>query len=188
MEEYLKQFGIFSPTEISDFVMKGELKHFQKHDFLIKEGMICQQVGFIQSGIFRSFYHSRSSEEVTYCFIFPNNLIAAYSSYITGNETAENMQAITDAEVLLFKKRDVEAFIYSNPRGLLFPKTMAEQQYMEMEKRILMLQKESAETKYENLAKEHPEFLHQIPLQYIASYLGITQRHLSRLRGKRIKN
>jgi len=51
-----------------------------------------------------------------------------------------------------------------------------------MEKRIFLLQKESAETKYQDLLKHHPEYLNLIPLNYLASYLGITQRHLSRIR------
>ena len=139
------------------------------------------------SGIFRSFYYAGLGDETTYCFTFSNNLISAYSSFITGQETPENIQAITDAQVLLFAKKDFDAVVQSNPKWLLFSKTIAEQQYVLMEKRVFTLQKDKAEVKYQNLLKEHPEYLQQIPLQYIASYLGITQRHLSRIR-KEIAN
>ena len=55
---------------------------------------------------------------------------------------------------------------------------------MALEKRVFEHQKEKAENRYSNLVKTRPEYIKQIPLQYIASYLGITQRHLSRIRSK----
>ena len=59
---------------------------------------------------------------------------------------------------------------------------MAEQEYINLEKRIFVLQRESAENRYKSLLQTHPHYLNSIPLSYIASYLGITQRHLSRIR------
>jgi CRP-like cAMP-binding protein len=59
---------------------------------------------------------------------------------------------------------------------------MAEQEYLKLEKRVFMLQKEKAERKYQDLLENHPDYLKHIPLNYLASYLGITQRHLSRIR------
>ncbi|MNT99762.1 hypothetical protein D3C72_2426980 [compost metagenome] len=61
---------------------------------------------------------------------------------------------------------------------------IAEQQYLELEKRIFQLQKETALQRYTVLLRDQPEFVQQIPLQYLASYLGITQRHLSRIRSE----
>lgn len=109
-------------------------------------------------------------------------MITAYSSYINNTKTPENIQAIADAKVLLFSKKDLESLYQSNPKWLLFGKIIAEQQYIEMEKRIFTLQKEKAEVRYLRLLKENPEYLQKIPLQHIASYLGVTQRHLSRIR------
>lgn len=61
---------------------------------------------------------------------------------------------------------------------------IAEEQYLELEKRVFQLQKETASQRYANLIKDHPEFIQQLPLHYLASYLGITQRHLSRIRNQ----
>ncbi len=173
----------FLPTEqVEELLTLGQLRSIEKDDFLIKEGMVCQEVGFILSGIFRSFYYSREAEEITYCFTFPNSFISAYSSYITGNPTPENIQAITPAEVFMVPKVELERLMESNIHWLAFAKRMAEAQYLEMEQRIFTLQKEKAEAKYQQLLTNQPELLQHIPLHYIASYLGITQRHLSRIR------
>lgn len=182
MQEYLAKFGIFTPDDIAELVNLGRTKILKPNDFFIQEGAICKEVGFIVSGIFRSFYYSDNADEITYCFSFPETLIAGYSSYITGAPTPENIQAITEAEVLVFSKESFNSLVDSNPKWLLFSKIIAEQQYLEMEKRVFTLQKDKAEVRYQNLLVNHPEYLKKIPLQYIASYLGITQRHLSRLR------
>jgi CRP-like cAMP-binding protein len=187
MKEYLEQFEIFNATEIEDFLKLGREKKFKANDFFIEEGAFCQEIGFIVSGIFRSFYYSDIGDQITYCFRFSESLLSAYSSYITGKATPENIQAITDATVILFQKKDFEALLYSNPKWLLVSKIIGDQEYLEMEQRVFTLQKDRAETRYRNLLKDHPEYLQLIPLQYIASYLGITQRHLSRIR-KEIAN
>ena len=70
---------------------------------------------FVITGLFRSFYYSDLGDEITYCFTFSDNLISAHSSFITGKETPENIQAITDSKVLLFSKKDFEAIVKSNP-------------------------------------------------------------------------
>jgi CRP-like cAMP-binding protein len=159
-------------------------KKMQKGDFFVKEGKICQEVAFVVSGLFRSFYYTSNGEEVTYCFTFKNNFITAYSSFITQQKTQENIQAIEAIELLTISKQSIDTLEKTSANWLRFFKYMAEQEYVKMEKRIFLLQKESAETRYKDLMLNKSEYLHQIPLNYLASYLGITQRHLSRIRAK----
>ncbi len=139
------------------------------------------------SGIFRSFYASSLEEEVTYCFRFSNSFVSAYSSFLTQTKTVENIQALTDIELLTISRNEILKLENSSPNWLKFFKANAEQEYKEMEKRIFLLQKESAENCYQDLIKNHPEFLKLIPLNYLSPYLGITQRYLSRIR-KSISN
>lgn len=185
MRAFLEQFRIFTSEEISAFLETGNKKVIKKNEFFIKEGMIAKEVGFVLSGALRSFYFSTVSDEVTYCFTFPDTLISAYSSFITGSPTPENIQALTDTEMLIFSADAIRERIDEETKWLRFAKILAELQYVEMEKRILTLQIEQAEVKYSRLVTEHPEILQLVPLQYIASYLGISQRHLSRLRQRK---
>jgi CRP-like cAMP-binding protein len=156
--------------------------HLKKGEFFIREGNTSEYIAYIQSGIFRSFYHSTEKEEVTYCFTFENTLITAYSSWITQLPTNENIQALSDMALILISKEQMNHLEATYPNWVKFFKQVAENEYIGLEKRVFMLQRESAETRYQNLLKNYPEYLHTIPLQYLASYLGITQRHLSRIR------
>ncbi len=182
MREYLESFGILSPDEIDMIEDSMKQKTIPKGGFFIEQGKTCKEVGFVVSGMLRSFYYSSDQEEVTYCFTFSNSFVSAYSSFLAQTPTAENIQALTDVELLTVSREVVMKLQDSSLNWLKLFKYIAEQEYIKMEKRIFMLQKESAEKRYEDLLKNHPEFLQLIPLGYLSSYLGITQRHLSRIR------
>lgn len=182
MEYFLKAFGIFSDEEIASFIKLGSFRKLKKGAFFVQDGKTCTEVAFVQSGTLRSFYNSANGEEMTYCITFPNAFMTGYSSFITGNPSIENIQTISDAELIVFSKKDIDHFAEQHPNGMKFQKHMAEQQYMELEKRIFLYQQQTAMERYRELMVSHPEYIGQIPLQYLASYLGITTRHLSRLR------
>jgi CRP-like cAMP-binding protein len=182
MRNYLKSFNILSNDEIDLFETKVTYKKLEKGDFFIQEGKTCNEIAFVISGLFRSFYYSSSEEEVTYCFTFSNSFVSAYSSFLSQTKTVENIQALTDIEVLTISRDEILKLENSSINWLKFFKFIAEQEYIKMEKRIFILQKESAEKRYQDLLTNDPEYLQLIPLNYLSSYLGITQRHLSRIR------
>ncbi|MGG8497608.1 Crp/Fnr family transcriptional regulator [Tenacibaculum sp. TC6] len=182
MEEYLASFNLLTAQEIRHFSSLTSYKKFNKGDYFIKEGAICNDVAFVTSGIFRSFYHSTAGEEVTYCFLSENSFVTAYSSFISQTPTTENIEAIVATETFIISKEHILQLEQSSNNWLKLFKLMAEQEYINLEKRIFVLQRESAENRYKSLLQTHPHYLNSIPLSYIASYLGITQRHLSRIR------
>jgi len=179
---YFRSFGIFTESEITSVVQLFEFRKLNKGDYFVRENQKCREVAFIQSGVFRSYYTSSQGDDITYCFRFPNELIAAYSSFITGNPSVEAMQALSAVELLVIQKSKLDTLVKESPIWTQFLKIIAEQQYLELEKRVFQLQKETAAQRYASLVKNQPQFILQIPLQYLASYLGITQRHLSRIR------
>lgn len=182
LRKYFEAFGMFSEEEIRQALPLFRARTLKKSEAFVSEGERCTEVGFILSGACRSFYLSGAGEEVTYCFRFPGEFVAAYSSFITGQGSLEYMQALTKTELLVISKADIDRLADEFSGWLKFLKTVAEQQYIELEKRIFQLQRVNARLRYEDLLKHHPEYVQHIPLQHIASYLGITQRHLSRIR------
>ncbi|MGE8556465.1 MAG: Crp/Fnr family transcriptional regulator [Chryseobacterium jejuense] len=182
VHDFFQSFELFSENEIEEFVKLFEIRKVSKNEYFIHEGEKCREVAFIQSGIFRSFYLSDDGKDMTYCFRFPNTMMAAYSSFISGCLSKESMQAITDAELLILKKEKMDALVQDKLNWMKFLKIIAEQEYLELESRFFQLQRDSATQRYSTLLKNYPDYIQKIPLQYLASYLGITQRHLSRIR------
>jgi CRP-like cAMP-binding protein len=182
MRHYLQSFNILSNEEIDVFESKLICRTIKKGDYFIKEGSVSKEVAFVESGLFRSFYSSSSEKEITYCFTFSNSFVSAYSSFLTQTQTVENIQALTDIELLTISRDEILKLEQSSVTWLRFFKFIAEQEYVKIEQRIFLLQKESAEKRYEDLLKNQSSYSKLIPLNYLASYLGISYRHLSRIR------
>lgn len=181
-KEYLETFNILTSEEVNNILNQVNCREIKKSDFFVKQGSTCKEVAFVSESVFRTFYVSAKGEEITYCIAFPGGLITAYSSFITGNVTQENIQAINHAKIYVLKKKVIEDLSERSGNWTKFLKVMAEQQYIELENRIFQLQKRDAVYRYRDLLTTRPEYIKHIPLQYLASFLGIAQRHLSRIR------
>lgn len=182
LRKYLRTYEVLTEEEIEEFCGKVVRKRLKKGEYLFREGKVCREVVFVLSGVLRSFYYSSSLEEVTYCFSFEGAFITAYSSFITQQGTVENIKALTDVELFSVSREVVTELEAKSVNWLRLLKMIAEREYVKMEQRVFILQRESAEVRYRSLVEQHPEYLQLIPLNYLASYLGITQRHLSRIR------
>lgn len=182
IEALLRSFNVLSNQEIDEVLAAGKYRIIKKNDFFIKQGQICREVAIVESGFFRSFYQNSAEDEVTYCFTFSNNFISAYSSFITQENTVENIHALSDAKIFSLPRSKIMEWERTSVNWLRLSKILAEQEFIKMETRVFSLLKENAENKYLELLNKHPEYLKFIPLNQLASYLGITQRHLSRIR------
>lgn len=182
IRDYFRSFNLFSEKEIEELLPLFEIRKLNKNEYFVQEGERCREVAFINSGIFRSFYTSGDWKDMTYCFKFPNTMIAAYSSFISGCLSKESIQAITEVELLILKKEKMDILVQNALNWTQFLKIIAEQEYLELERRFFQLQRDSASQRYAALLENYPDYIQKIPLQYLSSYLGITQRHLSRIR------
>lgn len=179
---FFKSFNIFSDQEIEELLRLFEERKVSKNEIFLREGDKCKEIAFVSSGVFRCYYTSGEGKDSTYCFRFPDDLLASYSSFISGKASLEAIQAISDADLLVLKKSHILELEQKNPNWTKFLKAIAEQEYLELEKRFFQLQREDASRRYLSLIENQPEYVQNIPLHYLASYLGITQRHLSRIR------
>ncbi|MCC9043398.1 Crp/Fnr family transcriptional regulator [Myroides sp. M-43] len=182
LKTFFQRFTLFSEQEIVSILSLFTKRTIAKADYLVREGDYCEEIAFIESGIFRSFYTIESGDELTYCFRFPDDLVGAYSAFITAGKSIESIQAVVSTVVWVIDKRDLDALANTLPQWNTFLKTIAEQQYLELEQRVIQFQRTTAQERYKHLLFNHPTFVQYLPLQYLASYLGITQRHLSRIR------
>lgn len=181
-ETYLRSLNLFKEEEIQFISERTRLKRFKKNEFFIKEGEKCEDFLFITKGIFRSFFCPNQSTSITHGFTFENNFLTSLSSYLTGEESEENIQSIVNSEAIVLSKAELTILEEQHLSWNKFLKIYSEKQFSRMEKIIRIIYQEDAETRYMNLIKHQPHYFQQLPLNHIASYLGITQRHLSRIR------
>jgi CRP-like cAMP-binding protein len=179
---FFLQFDLLTNDEINKILAETKIQKLKKGAYFIIKGSVSEELAFVKEGFFRHFIQNSSGEEKTFCLTFPNQMIAAFSSFISGEETQEYIQAITDSEVITLSKKSLENIFSENINWLKFSKLITENEYIELEKRVFSLLNDNAKKRYLDLLENKPQYVQQIPLKYLSSYIGISQRHLSRLR------
>jgi CRP-like cAMP-binding protein len=160
---------------------------YSRGDFWIKAGKICNHVAFVQQGKLRLFHVDHSGNEVTCYFVTPGEFVSSFTSFLTNTPTIENITVIEESLMQQITKSDLEKLSDEVPKMHIFRRIIAENLFITMEKRIAELQAFTAQERYEKMLKENPDILLSVPLQYTASFLGITPQHLSRLRKESLK-
>ncbi len=177
----LKSVAPFTNDELEEVIKLFRVELIRKNDFISKEGLICDRLAFIRTGLMRSFYNIKDKDTTTY-FLGPGSIAVAMSSFIEMKPAFENIQAIEDSEVLILTKKTLESLYHKSWKWQQTGRLIIEKYYVIMEKRSIALQTLSAKERYNMLMHEHPGLLLKVPLHYVASYLGISPETLSRIR------
>jgi CRP/FNR family transcriptional regulator, anaerobic regulatory protein len=181
LKAYFQSVG-FDSSEIDIIINSFRQKTFRKDDHFVKEGKTSLQMGFIETGLFQYYSISEKGEEKTTYISLPQTFVASLLSYLTESPARENIRALTNAILWVVDKKDVLKLQEEIPGFKDFYIKLIEWQICCIDKAKFDLITLTAEQRYEKVIREEPELLQQVPLQYIASMLGITPRHLSRLR------
>lgn len=182
MKSIFQSFQILSQEELNLLDGIITFRKLKKGDFLLLENQVCNEIVFIKKGILRSYFFNHNSDEITNCFAFENEFMASFSSFITQDMAQENIQAITDTEVQVISRENLELLYNSSSHWQEIGRKVAEMEYVNLQKRMVSFQKLTGKERYDELIKYHQKYIQLIPLHYLASYLGITPRHLSRIR------
>jgi CRP-like cAMP-binding protein len=165
-----------------------KLKHYKKRENFNQEGQICREVGFILRGSFRQFYVVDGEEKTTF-FMFENNFVTDYESFLKQAKGELTIEAMEDAEVLTFDYPTIQRFYRIYPTFETFGRLIGEYLFMCLQDRLKGFMLNSPEERYRRFLT-HPEsslILARVPQHYIAAYLGITPVSLSRIRNRLAK-
>jgi len=165
-------------------VEKYKEREFRKNDFVLKEGAICKASHFIEAGMMRAYTHDLDGNDVTTAFYPSKGFATDLFSFFNQVPSRENIQALTDCVTWSISYADMQVSFHAIPEFREFGRINIINNYGLL---MLSMLHETAEQRYANLIDLHPEILQQAPLKYIASYLGITDTSLSRVRSTFIK-
>ncbi|MBK8610425.1 MAG: Crp/Fnr family transcriptional regulator [Chitinophagaceae bacterium] len=187
MDQLFKYFALFNPlsqeaenaiSRISSMITSKKNEHLQ---FI---GHTCKTIYFIKKGVARIYYY-KDGIDITESFSFENNIIARVESLFTGNPSRKAIQILEDAEIVAINAGELFKLYDTFPEIERLFRKIFESAYVETVSRIEGIQFHSAEERYKALLCDAPNLLLKVPLKYIASYLGITQVSLSRIRAQR---
>ena len=182
MKSVFQSIQVLPQEELDQLDDLISIKKLKKGEILLNENEVCNEIYFIISGILRSYFFNHQGDEITNCFAFENEFMASFTSFITQEVAEESIQALADTELQIISRESLEKLYKIGIHWQEIGRKLTEMEYVTLQKRMISFQKLSGKQRYEELYQNHQKYIQLIPLQYLASYLGVTPRHLSRIR------
>jgi CRP-like cAMP-binding protein len=158
-------------------------KKLRKKQYFLQEGDVCKYVAFVEKGLLRSYTISDKGTEHITQFAFEGWWIADQLSFLTGEPSVYNIDALEDTELLLLTKQAEEQMLEKIPKFERYFRILLQNNLIATQKRLASSLSHTAEERYSELIKVCPATLpHRIPQHMLASFLGITPETLSRIR------
>ena len=180
--QFFKNSNLVSPKAAEEIANKFAPKEIKKNNFLLKEGRVCDEYFFLENGFIRAFANDIEGNEVTTNFYPSGQVVFEVSSFFNRTVSKENFQAIVDCEGWYITYEQLNNLFHSMHDFRDFGRSILVKGFSSLKIRMLSMITETAEQRYDTLLKTNPEIFQQAALKYIASFLGITDTSLSRIR------
>ncbi len=155
---------------------------FARQDFLLQEGKTAQVYWFLESGFVRSYVADPSGNDISTAFFTPGNIVIDWPSFFMRVPTRENIQALSDCVCWQLGYADFQDLFHSIVPFREQGRSNLVQSYFALKNRSISMIADQAKERYRRLLKEKPEIVQNVSLKQIATYLGITDTSLSRIR------
>ncbi len=180
--QYIYQHPLFSEDDLEKIFVAHQKIEVKKNDFLLKEGQIADCYYILEKGLCRAFVLDFDNNEITTEFFVENEIVIVPSSLFQQIPSRENLQAITDSTLWRISDEDFQR-LFSEIEGFKeWGRLWFTHQLFSVKQRSLEMITETAKDRYLKLMKDQPQIIQTVPLKQIASYLGITDTSLSRIR------
>lgn len=161
-----------------------QVSEHPKDDVLVGKGEVCDRLYFVIDGVLRAFTDCED-KEVTRWLCFADHFATSYFSFTYRQPSEDAICALTDAKLLSITYHSLQYLIAQDAVWVDLNRRLLEHYYTILLERVMSFQTQSTAERYQRLLAEHPTIEDEVPLGCIASYLGMTQETLSRIRRRR---
>lgn len=155
-----------------------------KKDFLLKAGHVSNEICFIAEGLLRCFY-DKDGQEVSSWFMKKGDVIVSVESFFGQKESYEAIQALENSVIFYITYDELQTLYRLYPEFNFIGRVLLEKYYTLSEQRLYSLRMQRAQERYAYLLEHHPDLVLRVPAKYLASYLGIQEETLSRIRSRK---
>jgi CRP-like cAMP-binding protein len=159
------------------------VREIGKGGFLIRQGQVCSHVTFINEGLLRIFY-TVDGKDAAIGFVGENEYISEYESFLTRKPATQNIDVLSDAVLIDLGYNDMQRLYKTYPSIQEFGRKIAEQLFIMLNQRNTSLLILSPEERYRYMIEKNAALLQLVPQYMLASFIGVTPEHLSRIRKK----
>jgi CRP-like cAMP-binding protein len=167
---------------IEEYLAACTIVQHKRKQIIFPQNSLFDSLGYIIEGGARTYYIDHQGNEISYLLQLNGDAIGDYAKFISGQSSNLHIQFLIDSEVLYIQKNKLEQLIEKDPYWLGFAKYISDMAFLSAKQRLDELFFFNPEERYLNLLNKSPEVIQKIPQKYIASYLGITNPSLSRIK------
>jgi CRP-like cAMP-binding protein len=169
-------------VETKLFLSLLSVRKLLKRQFLLKAGEICHTENFVASGLLRAYTTDNKGSEHVLMFAMEDWWVADLFSFLTGQPSSMNIEALEDSEVISIEKPALESLYKQVPKFERLMRILFQNAFVAQQQRILSGISQTTEERYSTFIKKYPTLEQRVPQTQIASYLGMTPETLSRIR------
>lgn len=184
LKEFLRSIKPLNDEELDKIVSGFEPKKFSKGEYLLKTTKVSNDYLYLESGLMRTFLFDIEGNEITTDFHTSDNVVFEVSSFFKRTPSEVNIEALTECKAYRISFNDLNTLFHERMAFRDIGRSILVREFSSSQQRNYNLINQSAEQRYHNLMKSRPEIFIHSPLKYIASYLGVTDSTLSRIRKK----
>jgi CRP/FNR family transcriptional regulator, anaerobic regulatory protein len=183
--EYINTFLPLSANVSDELVVKSRKEILPKHYLLQIGGEVCQKIFFIEKGLIRWYYYNEDGRDITDSFATENSFVTAFDSFFQRKPSRYFIELLEDSVIYSMTYDDLEESFEKFPDIQRISRLLLIEVLEQTIEKNAALQFRTAEQRYRYITDKHPDLLQRVSLGHIASYLGITQETLSRIRAKK---
>lgn len=172
----------FSETDWQTVLQAFRRVRIPKNEYLLLEGSIARQYWFVEEGILRSYAVDADGKDLTVDFFTAGEVAIDWASFLQQQPTRENIHTLTDVLCWQLDFPTFQKLFHQFKPFREAGRNRLVSSYFALKRRHISSTVDQAKDRYLNLVDRRPELVHEVPLKYIASYLGITDTSLSRIR------
>jgi len=174
-----------SPAVSDELLRRSRKQNLPKHYLLHKDNEVCEKIYFIEKGLARWYYYSEDGKDITDSFGLENSFITAFDSFFQRKPSRYLIELLEDSTVYSMSYGDLDQLFEKFPEVQRVSRLILIQILEQLLDKNAALQFNNARQRYRFITEKHPDLLQRVSLGHIASFLGITQETLSRIRGQK---
>ena len=179
---FLQRTALLTAGQAQAIAAEFQPLHLSKHEFLLQAGTVSDDYFFLEAGLLRAFAYDPAGHDVTTGFYTPGEVVFEVASFFQRTPSLEYVQALTDCAGWRLSFAQLNALFHARPEFREFGRAVLVRGFAALKTRLLATITEPAAVRYEYLLRASPALAQHAPLKHIASYLGITDTSLSRIR------
>ena len=172
----------FSDDELNDILPHFEKEYVKKNQVLIKEGQVCNKLYFVEQGMGRSYYLKEDGKEVTQWFFGVGNFMSSADSFFKQSPSFYYLEILEDSILYSISHEKMDLLLAKYHKMEKFIRLLSIEMFTKIVHKLNAIQFQTARERYDYMISEFPDISHRVSLGHIASYLGMTQETLSRIR------